>query len=242
MQVNVKGKSGSTSVDSLGADVQEVLFAPSRHLWQVWGFDSKCDFAAPTILLGLLLCPLTWGIFFWWDPGGLLSMVVQQWVAILEFLQEKMSTHPSTPPPYWYILLIELPYDPTIPFLRILVWIWDKVSCTELRWRANSYPRAFLVDWTQKCLGSQGRWPARAVPWWVQLARVNWAAQLRNAPGYTGHFWSCSLGEPCPQGFSETQGAAQREAASGTTVGALELGGYRWRSNQLPTSPRAQRN
>ena len=31
------------------------------------GFDSKCDFTLPTIFLGLLLCPWTWGIFFWWD-------------------------------------------------------------------------------------------------------------------------------------------------------------------------------
>ena len=30
------------------------------------GFDSKCNFALPTILLGLLLCPWMWGIFFWW--------------------------------------------------------------------------------------------------------------------------------------------------------------------------------
>ena len=28
------------------------------------GFDSKRNFAPPTILLGLLLCPWTWGIFF----------------------------------------------------------------------------------------------------------------------------------------------------------------------------------
>ena len=32
------------------------------------GLDSKHDFAPPTILLGLLLCLWTWGIFFWWDP------------------------------------------------------------------------------------------------------------------------------------------------------------------------------
>ena len=32
------------------------------------GFDSKDDFAPPTILLGLLYCPLTWGIVFLWDP------------------------------------------------------------------------------------------------------------------------------------------------------------------------------
>ena len=35
------------------------------------GFDSKCDFAPPPhpiVLLGPLLCPWTWVIFFWWDP------------------------------------------------------------------------------------------------------------------------------------------------------------------------------
>ena len=32
------------------------------------GFDSKSNFAPPTIFLGLLLCPWMWGIFFWWDP------------------------------------------------------------------------------------------------------------------------------------------------------------------------------
>ena len=31
-------------------------------------FDSKCNFTPPTILLGLLLCPWMWGIFFWLDP------------------------------------------------------------------------------------------------------------------------------------------------------------------------------
>ena len=28
------------------------------------GFDSKCDFTPPAILLGLRLCPWTWGVFF----------------------------------------------------------------------------------------------------------------------------------------------------------------------------------
>ena len=32
------------------------------------GFDSKCDFAPPTVLMGLLLCLWMWGILFWWDP------------------------------------------------------------------------------------------------------------------------------------------------------------------------------
>ena len=40
----------------------------TRFVWALWaslagmGFDSKCEFAHPTILLGLLLCPWTWGI------------------------------------------------------------------------------------------------------------------------------------------------------------------------------------
>ena len=39
----------------------------TRFVWALWasligmGFDSKCDFAPPTIFLGLLLCPWTWG-------------------------------------------------------------------------------------------------------------------------------------------------------------------------------------
>ena len=62
------------------------------------GFDSKHNFAPPTILLGLLLCPPTWDIFFLVGSNIPLSMVVQQRVAILEFSQEKMSACPSTPP------------------------------------------------------------------------------------------------------------------------------------------------
>ena len=34
----------------------------------VMRFDSKHDFASPTVSLWLLLCPRTWGIFFQWDP------------------------------------------------------------------------------------------------------------------------------------------------------------------------------
>ena len=37
------------------------LFEPSEHLWWM-GFDSKCNFAPPTVLLGFLLCPWMWGI------------------------------------------------------------------------------------------------------------------------------------------------------------------------------------
>ena len=40
----------------------------TRFVWALWaslvgmGFDSKCEFAPPTILLRLLLCPWTWDI------------------------------------------------------------------------------------------------------------------------------------------------------------------------------------
>ena len=46
----------------------------TRFAWVLWvslagkGFDSKCNFTLPTILLGLLLCPWTWCIFFLLDP------------------------------------------------------------------------------------------------------------------------------------------------------------------------------
>ena len=47
------------------------------------GCDSKCDFVPPTILLGLLLFPWTWGIIFLWDPifsgGWLFSSMLQLW-------------------------------------------------------------------------------------------------------------------------------------------------------------------
>ena len=47
----------------------------TRFIWTLWallvgkGFDSKCDFTPPTILLGLLLCSWTWGIFFFFFGG-----------------------------------------------------------------------------------------------------------------------------------------------------------------------------
>ena len=69
----------------------------TKFLWWVWGL----------ILNEILpLLPSCWGFSFALGCGVsflvgsniLLSMVVQQWVAILEFVQEKMSPRPSTPP------------------------------------------------------------------------------------------------------------------------------------------------
>ena len=91
----LKGRSGSISCGVPGS------WYTQGFAWVLWaslvamGFDSKHDFAPPTILLGLLFCPWTWGIFFWWESNVFLYMVVQWLVAILKFLQ-KMSVYPST--------------------------------------------------------------------------------------------------------------------------------------------------
>ena len=64
----LKGRSGSVSCGVPGS------WYTQGFAWALWaslvamGFDSKHDFAPPTILLGFLICPLMWGIFFWWDP------------------------------------------------------------------------------------------------------------------------------------------------------------------------------
>ena len=50
------------------------LLVHTGFVWAFWvclgglGFGSKCNFTLSTILLGLLLCPWMWGIFFGWDP------------------------------------------------------------------------------------------------------------------------------------------------------------------------------
>ena len=79
-----------------GSCAHKVSFEPSQHFWWVWGFILN------TILL---LLPTYCGFSFalGWEyilvgSNILLSMVIQWLVAILEFLQEKMSTCPSTPP------------------------------------------------------------------------------------------------------------------------------------------------
>ena len=59
-------------------------------------FDFKCNWAPPTILLGLLLWSWTQSIFFfWWDT----TLSCQQLVTILVFSQ-KINTHPSTLPSF----------------------------------------------------------------------------------------------------------------------------------------------
>ena len=92
----LKGRSGSVPVGPLGPGVHKVLFEPSEHLWWLWG-----------LILNMILplLPSCWfssfavghGVSFLVRSNILLSMVIQQQAAILEFLQEKMSAHPPTP-------------------------------------------------------------------------------------------------------------------------------------------------
>ena len=48
---------------SLGPDAHKVCLSPPS-ISGGYGVDSKCDFTPLIILLGLLLCPWTWGILF----------------------------------------------------------------------------------------------------------------------------------------------------------------------------------
>ena len=61
------GRSGSVCVGSGSWCTQGFVCAHRTSLVGM-GFGSKCDFIAPTILLGLLLCRWMWGIFFWCNP------------------------------------------------------------------------------------------------------------------------------------------------------------------------------
>ena len=64
----LRGRPGSVFVGSLGPGAHKVLFEPSKHLWWVGGLILNAILTLLPILLGLLLCPWMWGIFFWWDP------------------------------------------------------------------------------------------------------------------------------------------------------------------------------
>ena len=93
----LKGRSDSVSVRSLGPGVHNVLFEPSNISGRdgVWSYMWFC----PSYhLVGASPLPSDMGYCFWVGSNVILSMVIQQRVAILEFSQEKMSAHPSIPP------------------------------------------------------------------------------------------------------------------------------------------------
>ena len=81
---------------SLGPGVYKVLFESSEHLWRVWRLILKL--ISPLVLScrGFSFA-LGHGVSFLLGSSHLLSMVVQQLDAVLEFSQER-SAHPSTLP------------------------------------------------------------------------------------------------------------------------------------------------
>ena len=89
------------------------LFEPSECLWWVWSLILNAIFPLLPFCWGFSFA-LWCGVSFLVGSNILLLTVVQQWVVILEFLQEKMSTHPSTlpsssiyllPETFWLILI-----------------------------------------------------------------------------------------------------------------------------------------
>ena len=88
-----------------GSSWAQGMFEPSEHLW--WGGGLILNAISP-------LLPSFWGFSF--APGHEVSFLVgsniplstvdQQRVVILEFLQEKMSARPASPPSCYRLCLI----------------------------------------------------------------------------------------------------------------------------------------
>ena len=88
----LKGRSGSVSVGSLGPGAHMVMFKLSKHLWKVWSLILNVISPALQSCRGFSFA-LGCGVsFFLLGSNTLLLLVVQQQVAIGDFLQEKMST------------------------------------------------------------------------------------------------------------------------------------------------------
>ena len=88
-------------MDFCGISVlQFVCHPPSSY--GIWFY---CDCAPPTISLWLLLCLWMWGIFLV-SSSVFLLMIVQQFVVNLVFLQEGVSTCPSTPPSWTNLSIV----------------------------------------------------------------------------------------------------------------------------------------
>ena len=56
------------------------MFETSEHLWWVWGLILNVILPLLPSCWGLLLCPWTWAVFFWWDPT-----FSRQWLLSNEF-------------------------------------------------------------------------------------------------------------------------------------------------------------
>ena len=100
--VRSPGWEASCRVQNLHNSVRTSLALLFSSLWITHlvglGFSFYRDHSPLILLLWLLLCLWTWGIFLLVGSRILLLMAVQQLVAILVLSQEEMSTQPSTSP------------------------------------------------------------------------------------------------------------------------------------------------
>ena len=97
LQETLEHSSSLASVGVPGSWCAQALFEPSEHLWWVWAFFLNVISPLIPSCWGFSFAP-GHGVSFLVRPNILLSTVVQQQVVIFEFLQENMSTHPSTAP------------------------------------------------------------------------------------------------------------------------------------------------
>ena len=84
------------------------------------GFDSKCEFTPPTILLGILLCPLMWDI-----SSQPLQCLPSYWV-FFSVLGRGIFPHgPSSEAQPWFLTLdMEYLFTAALAKCRSLSWPW----------------------------------------------------------------------------------------------------------------------
>ena len=121
----------------------------TRFAWALWaslagkGFDSKLNFAPPTLLLGFSFALGRW-VSFMVGSNILQSAVVQQWVVVLEFSQEKMNAHPSTPPSYAGLIfitqqLLEALHPQALPW-------WSSAEPCDMRVHKSSWRHLSVIS------------------------------------------------------------------------------------------------
>ena len=99
----------------------------TRFVWALWaslagmGFDSECEFAPPTILLGLLLCPWMWGI-----SSQLLQCLPSYWG--FSELGRGVSPHSQSSEAQPWLLTLDMEYLFTAALAkrRSLFWPWTR--------------------------------------------------------------------------------------------------------------------
>ena len=128
----LKGRAGSVSVGSLGPGAHKVLFEPSESLWRVWGLILNVILPLLPSCRGFSFALGHW-VFFLVGSTILLSVVVQQWVEILEFSQEKMRAHPSTPLSLCYV------YMSTHGFLFTYLFFLFRMHWVSWTWGFKSF-------------------------------------------------------------------------------------------------------